>query len=552
MRCARKPIVPAWRGSAPRASAVAVLVVGALLGPTMAAPEAVSAAAQPATAAATASPSPAPTLPPLQDDDQGEPITTPAIEQRREDTQAIIDQLDRVSRRETATQRRAVVARDRLRAADQAVSTASEAARDAEVEATRASNRADEAEARLRDARAVRDEVVETLAVTEGLLDEAHDQLQKRVRQAFMTGGQLTTSSLVLGMDDVNDVARIRHLLSSVVEADDELVENYLQLQLARQERLDEVTAEEARVAEASTAAETSRDERAEASAAADRAERTARTRRADRATVLREVRTDLRNLGAARLAAEERYDHEVAALESEVEVELERRREAERRRLEEERRRREEAAARAAAEREAAEREVAERVVAEREVAEREAAAAAERQASAVAGLSRAEQQAATLRAAHQARIASGAGGIRPRAGCGSTLAWVWPTDGCVTSPFGYRTHPVLGTRRLHAGIDIPAPQGQPIHAVADGRVHRAGWSTGGHGNVVVIDHGEAFSLYAHQVRLAVRTGQRVVAGQVIGWVGTTGLSTGAHLHFEVHINGAYGTNVDPERWFR
>jgi murein DD-endopeptidase MepM/ murein hydrolase activator NlpD len=113
------------------------------------------------------------------------------------------------------------------------------------------------------------------------------------------------------------------------------------------------------------------------------------------------------------------------------------------------------------------------------------------------------------------------------------------WPVNGTITSGFGYRTHPVLGARRLHAGVDFGAATGTPIVAAAAGVVVSAGWQ-GGYGNAVVIDHGggEA-TLYGHQSRLAVSGGAHVSRGQVIGYVGATGLATGPHLHFEWRVNG-------------
>lgn len=117
-------------------------------------------------------------------------------------------------------------------------------------------------------------------------------------------------------------------------------------------------------------------------------------------------------------------------------------------------------------------------------------------------------------------------------------------PVPGPVTSPFGYRIHPIFGTRKLHTGWDLSAAAGSPIVAAADGVVVSAGWR-GGYGNAVVIDHGGGLAtLYAHQSSMAVGTGQSVAQGQVIGYVGCTGYCTGAHLHFEVRVNGA---PVDP-----
>jgi murein DD-endopeptidase MepM/ murein hydrolase activator NlpD len=125
------------------------------------------------------------------------------------------------------------------------------------------------------------------------------------------------------------------------------------------------------------------------------------------------------------------------------------------------------------------------------------------------------------------------------PTSGSASSGDLQWPVSGPITSGFGYRTHPVLGTRRLHAGVDFGASTGTPIVAAASGRVESAGWQ-GGYGNAVIINHGggEA-TLYGHQSRLAVSTGAAVSRGQVIGYVGSTGMSTGPHLHFELRING-------------
>jgi murein DD-endopeptidase MepM/ murein hydrolase activator NlpD len=118
------------------------------------------------------------------------------------------------------------------------------------------------------------------------------------------------------------------------------------------------------------------------------------------------------------------------------------------------------------------------------------------------------------------------------------SASGLIWPVNGPVTSPFGYRWG------RLHAGIDIGVPYGTPIHAAAAGTVVLAGW-TGGYGNYTCIDHGGGLATcYAHQSSYAVSVGAQVSQGQVIGYVGSTGHSFGAHLHFEVRING---NPVDP-----
>jgi murein DD-endopeptidase MepM/ murein hydrolase activator NlpD len=112
-------------------------------------------------------------------------------------------------------------------------------------------------------------------------------------------------------------------------------------------------------------------------------------------------------------------------------------------------------------------------------------------------------------------------------------------PVPGWETSGYGMRRHPVLGYTRMHRGIDFHAPYGSPIYAVSDGTVEFAG-RHGGHGNFVKLGHGGGLETgYAHMSRIAVAPGERVRRGEVIGYVGSTGLSTGAHLHFEVYRNG-------------
>lgn len=114
-----------------------------------------------------------------------------------------------------------------------------------------------------------------------------------------------------------------------------------------------------------------------------------------------------------------------------------------------------------------------------------------------------------------------------------------MYPTIGPVTSNFGWRTHPILGTERFHAGIDFGADYGSLIYASAQGRVIYADWY-GGYGNAVIIDHGNGMTtLYGHCSELYVKDGDAVVKGQPIAAVGSTGFSTGPHLHFELRANG-------------
>ena len=118
------------------------------------------------------------------------------------------------------------------------------------------------------------------------------------------------------------------------------------------------------------------------------------------------------------------------------------------------------------------------------------------------------------------------------------------WPVSGAVTSGFGYRIHPIFHVRKMHTGIDISAGMGVPIRAASAGTVVSAGWR-GGYGKCVVISHaGGLATLYAHQSEILAAVGERVKRGDVIGKVGSTGYSTGPHLHFEVRVNGS---PVDP-----
>ena len=118
------------------------------------------------------------------------------------------------------------------------------------------------------------------------------------------------------------------------------------------------------------------------------------------------------------------------------------------------------------------------------------------------------------------------------------------WPVSGEITSPYGYRTHPIWGTTIYHSGIDIGVDEGTPVHAADGGTVVWSGWM-GGYGYAVVIDHGNGMStLYGHNSELAVSEGQDVSKGQVIAYAGSTGNSTGPHVHFEVRISG---DPVDP-----
>lgn len=115
------------------------------------------------------------------------------------------------------------------------------------------------------------------------------------------------------------------------------------------------------------------------------------------------------------------------------------------------------------------------------------------------------------------------------------------WPIKGQVSSPFGVREHPISGDTAFHSGIDLRAPQGTEVKATADGIVSFSNWHYGS-GNIVVVEHGHGFStVYAHNKTNLVKLGQKVTRGQAIALSGSTGASTGPHLHYEVWRNRAH-----------
>ena len=129
------------------------------------------------------------------------------------------------------------------------------------------------------------------------------------------------------------------------------------------------------------------------------------------------------------------------------------------------------------------------------------------------------------------------------------STGRMGWPAKGRIVSGFGYRRHPLWGGTHFHTGVDIAAPYGVPVRAADSGNVIFAGWWDG-YGKAVVINHGKGITtVYGHMSRLYVRSGQAIGKGQIVGLIGSTGYSTGPHLHFEVRLKGK---PVNPMSWLR
>lgn len=146
----------------------------------------------------------------------------------------------------------------------------------------------------------------------------------------------------------------------------------------------------------------------------------------------------------------------------------------------------------------------------------------------------------------------ATGTSGLCEQVSVGGSGKWKAPLPAKALvsgSPFGMRVHPITGTSRMHEGTDFAAPQGTPIFSMSSGRVAHAG-PMGGYGNLVIVDHGGGITTrYAHMSRLDVKAGERVKPGQTVGAVGSTGQSTGAHLHLEVRVREEA---VDPFAWLK
>ena len=179
-------------------------------------------------------------------------------------------------------------------------------------------------------------------------------------------------------------------------------------------------------------------------------------------------------------------------------------------------------------------------------------AAAQAQAEAEAAAAAQAAADQAAAAAKAASSKSSSGTGAYasfdthdgnsttqnyQPNVTAGQ---FIWPVSNYVmTSPFGYRSNPITGAHELHSGMDLAVPCGTPIHASAAGTVVTAGWG-GSLGNYTEIDNGNGLETgYGHQMQIAVKVGQQVTQGQVIGYVGHTGAATGCHVHFLAAYNG-------------
>ena len=358
------------------------------------------------------------------------------------------------------------------------------------------------------------------IAAAEAEIVVLTDQLVERAVDSFITPTQTTFHDVAVSAD-LTEALRKRAFVSQLLSDDTALVD---ELEAVRAEvEHQKVMAEVAEAAAERRRAE-NEDRLGDLEAAV---EEQARVEAAIEARQV-EVSAEIEALAAAEAeltAAIEQAEREQREREEQARLAAEA---AERERVAAEERARQQAAQERAA-REQAARDEAAREQAARDQAARDQAARDE------ALRDRAARDAAASSAGRRSASAAPAPAAAPapvRSGTGSG-GCIWPTRGSVTSEFGSRWG------RLHAGIDIAAPVGTPIYAARAGTVLVAGTQSG-YGTTVVVDHGDMDTLYGHQSRLAVRAGASVDQGQLIGYVGNTGQSTGPHLHFETRYGGS------------
>lgn len=469
-----------------------------------------------------------------------------------------------------------VAAAERLAQTTAAVEQARVVLAEAEADLADAEDEAQRIEAELAVARTNETSIEEALAANEVEQEESRATVGAIARDSYKQGGMgslATTLELLAGESDAVDrmaMARtvlrvqdqqIRALATQEAQAvaeQDRLVgvRNDIAYLLARAEAV-VVAKEQARTAaaEAKTFLETLEAQQAQEQAALEAEKAKVEADLATEQARSDELADELADLATTKhgLKAEEKAERErIAKEEARKKAEAEARRKAQ----EEEARRKaaDQEARQRAAQREA-ERQRAAQAEAQRRNDQRAADEAARRAAAAQADADAASRAAADARAreaaAEEARRREAERAAQEAAQGGFSGYLARPMTGSVTSEFGMRLHPVLGIYVLHSGIDFGAPCGTPVVAAAAGTVHSTPYDDS-RGNYVVVDHGvhrgvNLTTAYLHLQSFAVSPGQSVSRGQVIGYEGTTGSSTGCHLHFETRENG---NPVNPRNW--
>ena len=393
-------------------------------------------------------------------------------------------------------QEQAADARGRLEVAEAELAESRAALSEVREELDEARAELAEARALAQEARAALREITDELEVTEGELLATQLQLDNRVRAAFKYG-QVSFAEAFVGVRDITDFLNSTTYVSHVMANDKDLVDAVAAL----------VAEVESQRAEAQAARVTSEREAARAERAAAQVERAESQQAA-----LTEQVAERRAAQQDALAA---LQEDAAAISEHLD-DLERSEDQVRSQI-------------ADAERRAQQRLEAER---QRREAERQAQLADEAARNEPSG-----GEGATEGTSPDDPESGGPTGPPPPA---TSDGWLRPSDGRLTSGYGYRTHPVHGGQRLHAGVDLASPTGSPVRASRDGIVSFVGWMSG-YGNTVMVSHGDGLvTLYAHLSSYGVSYDDFVLQGDTVGGVGMTGTATGPHLHFEVRVGGS------------
>ncbi|MCZ2257259.1 peptidoglycan DD-metalloendopeptidase family protein [Sporosarcina sp. G11-34] len=355
------------------------------------------------------------------------------------------------------------------------------------------------------------EELHSSIAELEKRIEERDIVLRDRVRALQVNGGSVNYIDVLLGASSFSDFIDRYSAVSTLLDADKKIMEE-------QKADKDQLEVEKKLVETKLKEQEERKDELSSLKASLD-------SQKKEKAKLVDALKVEQKKLASEKANLEGELDevYEISrAVELEIAAEQQRQIEAARKLAEEQERK--EAAAKAAAEKQAA-----------------QAAKAA--QASKPATQSKAPVTAAKPSSGGQSTQASKPAPPAPSMSGGN---WTRPASGRFSSSFGYRTHPIHGGQRLHAGVDIANSVGTGIYAAGSGVVFRAGWHSS-YGNHIMITHsinGKTYTtVYAHMTSLNVSVGQAVSKGQAIGTMGSTGASTGSHLHFELH-NGTYSSS--------
>lgn len=337
-------------------------------------------------------------------------------------------------------------------------------------------------------------------------IEERNELLKDRLRSIQESGGKSQFISVLLGSQNFSDFIVRSTAVNTIMDQDRNIMEEHEQDQLALERKKEEVESKKANVELKKVELEGQRSKLEALKVQLD-------DQKAEQKKLKKELQAEYADLEEVELSLDE--EQALMAAEAAVIEQAKNLAVQEKKRLEQE-----------------AERQRQEEAERQRKEAERQKQAAQSNSSGKSSNQSTNNQQVSVS----PPPVASGSGFIRP-------------VGGRVSSEYGWRTHPISGTRKFHNGIDLAGNNGYAVSAANSGVVAHAGWM-GGYGNTVMISHGSVTTLYAHLSSISVKSGQSVGRGTKIGNVGSTGNSTGPHLHFEVHPNGYGKGTANPRNY--